>query len=463
MNLTLPDSLAILLYLVILLWLGFRRGSRSGQNDTDYILAGRRLSLPGFVMTIVSTWYGGILGIGENTFRFGLQTWVIFGLPYYLFALLFALFLAPRIRSANLISIPDHFARKYGDGSAVIAAIFILFIASPAPYILSIGILIQSMTGMANGTSLLLATGTSLVYIWYGGFRSVVRTDIFQFILMYLGFILILIFAWHQAGSPLEIWQALPETHRQPGGGNTTGYILVWFFIALWTFIDPGFYQRSAAAKTGKIATRGILIAIIFWFIFDMLTLFAGFYARVLIPDSEPLFAFPNLGQAILPPFLYGLFLTGLLATIMSTIDSLGLLSAVTFGRDILWRIRKAVPKLSSLSSVDLTRQGLAMMAFLSLILAAGIPSVVRLWYTIGSLIIPGLLLPFILSFTPLSVSPRQSRFLLLFPVIGSATWWLLASWIGPPFTALEPFYCGMAISIATFILILTTSRSAPI
>ncbi|MFQ6604011.1 MAG: sodium:solute symporter [Fidelibacterota bacterium] len=454
MNLTPLDGLALFLYLAILLWLGFRRSHRSEKSDTDYILAGRRLSLPGFVMTLVSTWYGGILGVGENTFRYGLQTWVIFGLPYYLFALLFALFLAPRIRSARLISIPDHFAKKYDNGSAVIAAVFILFIASPAPYILSIGVLVQSITGMESGLALILATGTSLAYIWYGGFRSVVRTDIFQFILMYIGFILIIAFAWQKAGSPLAVWDALPVTHRQPTGGNSISYILVWFFIALWTFIDPGFYQRSAAARSGKTAARGIIIAIGFWFLFDMLTLFAGFYARVILPDATPLFAFPALGQAILPPFIYGLFLAGLLATIMSTIDSLGLLSAVTFGRDILWRIRKAVPKLSNLSSVDMTRQGLAVMALLSVILAASIPSVVGLWYTIGSLIIPGLLLPFIMTFTSCSVSPFQARLLLILPVVSASAWWLLSIWIGPPFAALEPFYCGLAVSVATFIMI---------
>ena len=37
----------------------------AGSGVVDYLLAGRRVTLPAFVATLVTTWYGGILGIGE--------------------------------------------------------------------------------------------------------------------------------------------------------------------------------------------------------------------------------------------------------------------------------------------------------------------------------------------------------------------------------------------------------------
>ena len=447
------DGVAILLYFLGLWFIGFIRSSQATHNENNYILAGRRLSLPGFVMTLVSTWYGGILGVGENTFLYGIQTWVIFGLPYYLFALLFAFYLAPHIRRANLVSIPDHFELHYGPGAAVISAVLLLILASPAPYILSLGVLLRAVSGIPLTTSILLAALTSMVYIWKGGFGAVVRTDIFQFILMFTGFILLILFAWSAVGSPLVLWSQLPPAHRLPTGGNSFTYILVWFFIALWTFIDPGFYQRTAAAASEKTAKKGIVIAVGFWFVFDMLTMFSGLYARILIPDAQPLMVFPLLGKAILPPFLFGLFLTGLIATIMSTVDSLGLISAVTFGRDILWRIRKSVPKIAGQTSVSLTRQGLAMMAFLSLILAVSIPSVIGLWYFVGSMVIPGLILPFVVSFTQFSYQSDKAVIGIIGPVFVSAIWWLCTHWFGTPFSIIEPFYTGMVASLLIFTL----------
>jgi len=434
-------------YVLILVAIGLtaNRGTRKDQNE--FILAGRRLSLPGFIATLVTTWYGGILGIGENTFLYGIQTWFIFGLPYYLFATIYAYWLAPKIRNSNQISIPDHFRRSFGPTAGILAAILILFIASPAPYVLSIGSFIQFSMGWNLNTAILFATFLSLLYIWFGGFRAVVRTDIFQFILMFSGFIMILIFAWKQAGSPITVFRSLPDAHLSPTGGHSYQYLLVWFFIALWTFIDPGFYQRCAAAKSAETARKGILISILFWAIFDMLTLTAGLYARVLVPDGSALFAFPALGAAVLPPLFYGLFLTGLLATIMSTIDSLGLISAVTFGRDILWQIRRSSPQLDQKSGTKLTQIGLVATALISILLALQLPSVVGLWYTIGSIIVPGLLIPFLITFTHITLKESESIWLIIFPVVLSIFWFFSKDINGMYLYGLEPFYPGFALS----------------
>ena len=136
------DWIAIGGYFILLLGLGFYKSSKKG-NDSDFILAGRKLSLPGFIATLVATWYGGILGVGENTYHYGIQTWFIFAFPYYVFGLLFAIFLAPKIRNLPHHSIPDHFRKHFGHNAGIFSAVLILFLASPAPYILSFGILLQ--------------------------------------------------------------------------------------------------------------------------------------------------------------------------------------------------------------------------------------------------------------------------------------------------------------------------------
>ncbi len=443
------DSSVIIIYFTAVVLLGFYRSKKSSKDTSAYILAGRKLSLPGFVATLVSTWYGGILGIGENTYNFGIQTWFIFGLPYYFFAILFAIFIAPHIRKFNFVSIPDHFHDRYGKTAGIISGIFLLFLASPAPYILSIGILLKYTIGLPFLWSLIIATLFSLIYIWKGGFGAIVRTDILQFILMFGGFIVLIIFAWIKIGSPAELIKQLPPEYLSPTGGNSIQYIFVWFFIALWTFIDPGFYQRCASAKSPKIALKGILISVIFWLIFDSLTLTSGLYARVLLPQGQGLFAFPALGQALLPPLFYGLFITGLLATIMSTIDSLGFISAYTFGRDIVGRIKN---NNNIDNSTSLIRFGLIIMAIIAIILAYAFPSVVKLWYITGSIFVPGLLIPFLLTFTKLKLSNKQGQFLLIVPVIITILWFVLNTTI-PHFPLnIEPFYPGIITSILLFL-----------
>ena len=47
----------------------------SKPDAADYFVAGRRVTLPAFVATLVATWYGGILGVGEYSYRFGISNW----------------------------------------------------------------------------------------------------------------------------------------------------------------------------------------------------------------------------------------------------------------------------------------------------------------------------------------------------------------------------------------------------
>jgi len=448
------DILVLGVYAAALVIIGFIRSGSSRSNSEEYLLMGRRLSLPGFVATLVTTWYGGILGLGENTYLYGVQTWFIFALPYYIFGLIFALFLAKRISITKFISIPDHFHHHYGRSAGIVSSIFFMVFVSLVSFILSIGILLQTFLDISLGWALILALGTSMVYIWTGGFGAVIRTDIFQFILMYCGFIILLGFAWGEYGSPISMISQLPETHIDPSGGMSVQYILVWFFIAMWTFVDPGFYQRCAAANSPVTAKKGILISLLFWFIFDLLTITAGLYAKFALEISAPLFAFPLLGMEILPPIIFGLFIVGILATIMSTVDSLGFISAITFGRDIMWRIQVAdagkTPDIDR-TMTPMVQKGLFVMAFLALALAVTIPSVVRLWYMTGSIIVPGLLLPFLMTFRTHHINSVNIIQLMTLPVMIAIIWFIMGNLTdGYPF-GLEPFYPGLLTSLFIF------------
>lgn len=446
-------------YAVGLIWIGIFRLKDQSTSQEEYILSGRRLSLGGFVATLVTTWYGAILGVGENTFLFGIQTWFIFALPYYGFALGYAFWIAPKIKEKNFLSIPDHFRSSYGERAGIISALLITFLASPAPYILSMGVMLQFLFGIDLGVSLLISTVFSVVYVWNGGFSAVVKTDILQFILMFAGFFLLFGFSWNNFGSPLELIQSIPESHLDPLGGNTIQYILVWFFIAAWTFVDPGFYQRCAAAKSPEIAKKGFLISIGFWAVFDCLTVLSGLYAVAMIQTDQPLHSFPLLGAHVLPIGVLGLFITGLLATIMSTIDSLSLISAITFGRDILWRIQR--PQTNS-NPVPFIRKGLVIISFLSLFLAFAVPSVVGLFYLIGSILIPGLILPFVFTLwnEKITISERLAGYWIKAPVSVSLIWFGISQISGQAFLGIEAFYPGMVISFLFLLFIMNRTNN---
>ena len=454
---SLVDLFLILAYFAGVMWVGFRARRRSGTGAEEYLLAGRTLTLPMFVATLVSTWYGGILGVGEYSYRYGISNWVVFGIPYYFFALVFALFLAKKAREGNAGSIPEQLYRAYGRPTSLVGAVLTFVLVTPAAYVLMLGVLVQLIFGIDLTVAIIVSTLATLCYLYAGGFRSDVHANVLEFILMFLGFAVIVPFAVLKFGGLPFLQSHLPPLHLTWHGGNSFQFILVWFFIALWTLVDPAFYQRCAAAKDGATAKKGILVSIGFWLVFDFLTSTAGLYARAALPDlKEPMFSYPMLAELTLPAVAKAIFYIGMLATIMSTLSSLTFIGATTIGNDIVGRLWGRKNRSSNGALVMRWSQyGLVITGAFAVLLAVLIPSVVRLWYSIGTAIIPGLLVPLMASYFP--ALKIRAPFALAAMIGGclTSTVWLAAGMMngGSYFLSIEPMYPGLLLSLLVWLL----------
>lgn len=450
------DWIPLLLYFGLLVFLAYRKYRiEKTEDEVSFLLSGRRLTLPAFVATLVSTWYGGILGVGEYSYQFGVSQWLIFGFPFYVFAIVYALVLAHRIRKHDSLSIPEALRSTYGQKSGYLGAVGVFVLVSPAPYILMLGMIMQAITGSSGWMWYAVAIAIfSAAYVMFGGFGAVVRTDILQIILMYGGFAMLIFFAWDAVGPPSGLWEKLPDRHKDFSGGHTLSFIVVWFFIALWTFVDPSFHQRTAAARTPETARNGILVSVLFWMIFDLFTLVAGLYAFVILPGLEnPVLAYPELANHLLGAGYLGLFYTGMIAVVMSTLDSYLFLSGQTLGRDFL------KPILKGTDGVKLTRIGIFVAVLLGLFLVWMFPSVIDLWYVIGSIIVPVLLIPVLgiyLGFFRMKGGWALSSMVAAFL---ASSGWLAAGIVtggdaySYAFLGIEPFYAGLTASVIVFVM----------
>ncbi|MGC8594714.1 MAG: sodium:solute symporter family protein [Candidatus Kryptoniota bacterium] len=461
-HLSIYDWLVIIVYFSAVVFVGFRASRRSKNHIDEYLVAGRSLTLPIFVATLVSTWYGGILGVGEFSYRYGISNWFIFGVPYYFFAIIFAVFLAPKVNSARLHTIPDKLLESYDRRTALMGSFLTLFIVTPAPYVLMVGLIVEMISGWSLSVSIVFTTILSVVYLYSGGLHSDVRTNALEFVLMYTGFAVILPYCYSGYGGLDFIRSHVPPGHLTLTGGNSWQYIIAWFFIASWTMIDPAFHQRCYAAKDGNVARYGIFVSIIFWLLFDFMTSTAGLYSRAILPHlNQPAMSYPALAEVLLPPFVKGLFYVGLLATIMSSLESLTFISAVTIGKDIVYRTffeKKAKSGKNDYLIRRLSALGIIITALISIALSLLIPSVIKIWYTLGTIFIPGLIIPLVTSyFNRLKVN---SNFAFLSMTSGWTTsfLWLAIGVIrgslnSPQYIlGVEPMYPGLFISLIFYL-----------
>ena len=444
------DIIIILAFFITLLFIGFISSKKTSSDSTDYLLSGRKVGLFLFVLINVSTWYGGIIGVGEFTYRYGLVSWFTQGFPYYFFAFLFALFLAKKIRAASLFTIPDKLNEVYGKKVALISALIVFILVSPAPYLLMVANLISLIFNIPILLSLIIGIILSGSYLLKGGFRSNVYADAYQFFVMFIGFVIIVVVCFISFGGIGYLQNHLPTNHLKITGDASPTFLIVWFLIALWTFADPGFHQRSYAAKSGSVAQKGILISIIFWAFFDFLTTSTGLYSKAVLPNlDQPILAFPLLAERILSSGWKGVFYAAMLATIISTLNSFLFLSATTISRDFIFRINKYS---KDINLKKYTVWGIVISGLLSIVIAYFIPSVVEIWYTIGSMFIPGIILSVISAYYE---KFRVSKEIIIIEMSGavilSIIWFLIRSnFINSVIGEVEPMLVGLTFAILT-------------
>lgn len=452
-SLSTSDLIIILLFFLIVLSIGFYAGRKKNNlkkhhsAGDDYLLYGRKTGLFLFILSNVSTWYGGILGVGEFTYRYGIASWFTQGFPYYVFAFLFALLLAGKIRKAQLYTIPDKLAQVYGRKVGLLSAVIVFVLVSPAPYLLMTANLLSLILKISIIPSLIIALLLSLLYLFRGGYKSDLFTDAFQFFVMFGGFMVVFLVSWFYVGDFGYLSDNLPETHLQLTGGASPVYILVWFLIALWTFADPGFHQRCYAAKSSSVAVKGILISIVFWALFDFLTTSVGLYARAAVPGlASPVLSFPLYAEKVLPPGVKGLFYAAMFATIMSTLNSFLFLSATTIGRDFIFRFSK-YPDEQNLKKY--TSFGLFLTGVFAIIVAYLIPSVIDIWYAIGSICIPAIILPVLSAYYPrIRIRKRILIIGMISALSASVLWYFIRGSFTGTLNEIEPMIVGLFFSV---------------
>ena len=233
----------------------------------------------------------------------------------------------------------------------------------------------------------------------WGGLRAVVFSDLIQFLVMCISVFLVLYLSVSTFGGLEYLKDTLPQKHFSPTGRHGLAETLAWGFIALSTLVDPNFYQRCFAAKDQKVAKKGILISTFVWFLFDICTTFGAMYARSVIPEAESSGAYLTYAIQLLPEGLKGFFLAGILATILSTLDSYLFLAGTNLAYDLAPKKYKGKMMIHHI--------GVVFVGLLSVVMAIVFEGNIKsVWKTLGSYSASCLLLPVIFGY----IFPRKIK-----------------------------------------------------
>lgn len=163
--------------------------------------------------------------------------------------------------------------------------------------------------------------------------------------------------------------------------------------------------------------------------------------------------------------FFAGVMIAGFIGAIgkKSTLNNFVFMSADTFSRDFVFRLFESVGE----SQVrKYTYIGIIISAALSVILAYYFPSVVNLWYLIGSICIPGLIMPMISAYyEKLRIRPGLIIFEMAAGIAVSVTWYILRKIFTGNFILdiTEPMIVGLVITVIIHIISLVGENNSKI
>ena len=446
-SLHLIDWLIVLLYIGFMLYVGFYFSKKS-QGFDDYFMAGRTLTAPLLVGTLVSTFYGldTLFGTSEIGFFEGISAFFAYSLPYTALYIVMAI-LAPKFKTVfpEGTTMQEIASKKYGKGTGLITSIAAFLYSSNTMEMMGIGFMLHLISGLPIWVGTIIGAVVVLIYTLTGGLWAVTMTDFIQFISMMITVGLALIIGWNAIGGFDQVMVGLTEWAGSAedagyffsvGAGYLTPWTLFAYSITAFAVLcEPAFFQRVFASAGPKEIQKAFTAGVPMWLSFDWCVTFLGILGAAaiglgIIPEVEPNQAlFAVVGQ-YLPVGLLGVFVAGVLAAAMSTADSYFLVAGGVIGYDIYKTMVN--PKADAAKVERVTKWGMIASAIFSIGLAFTFDRIMEVWVFQATVILAVALVP--VYFGAFSKKPVKKIAGFLSTLVGlvfSVVWYVWSNFFG--------------------------------
>ena len=396
------DYIIISLYLLGMVGVGLWFAKKHSDFE-DFFLAGRSLTTPLLITTLISTYYGIDVLFGDSQLGFtnGVVAWFAYARPTYAFFLIAAFLLAHRLKQEDFKSLPDILDKYYGKKTRYVGAVTSFIYSLPALSLYGFGMLGEVILGWEPIMGMVVLGGIALIYTITGGFWAVALTDSIQFVLMCVVLAMAFPFAMNLIGGFDSMIEVLEPSYFDTLGDMSIWLIIIYASTGLSILVEPTFYQRIFAAKSYKNVRNALVIGIFIWGSYDWIITILAMAAKVAViqgtlpGDVAPDAALLTIMVAALPAGALGLFLAGVLSTEMSTLDSYCLVAGGNVAYDIYKPAFK--PSATDQELIKTTRQGILLSWVLGFAMAISFDQMLGLWVFLASILISSVLAPILL------------------------------------------------------------------
>jgi SSS family solute:Na+ symporter len=344
------DILIIALYFALVLGIGYYLMHFTKTGD-DYFLAGRQMTAWIAGLAFISANLGSLelMGWAASAYQYGILAahWYWIGaIPAMLFL---GIIMMPFYYISKTHSVPGYLKLRYGEGSSMLAAISFAFmtVLMSGVNMFAMALVMKVVVGWDLNFSIWVSSITVMVYVVLGGLLSAIFNEVLQFMLIWLGALLVPIIGmievggWsgmvakiHQnvSGNYTHMWSTLGSYTANPMGINWIGIVFGLGFVISFGYWTTDFLvvQRVLSARDLRSSKMAPVIGAGFKMLVPFIVILPGLIGLAVMPGLVGQSQAAATGAAsyneILPlmmarylgPGLLGLGITALIAGFMS-------------------------------------------------------------------------------------------------------------------------------------------------
>ncbi|MBX9889875.1 MAG: HD domain-containing protein, partial [Amoebophilaceae bacterium] len=221
-----------------------------------------------------------------------------------------------------------------------------------------LGIICESLIGINAKPAILIGGFMLTLYTAHGGIKSVVTTDVLQFFMVVVGIPIIAYMAVSEVGGITNLLTQVP-----PEKLMVMDHPKFYFYLILWTIfpagiVDAAIIQRLLLGKTKKQLRNQYVVVAFVDPLFRCVVSLIALAGMILYPDGEGNEIVARMINNFLPIGFKGLAVAGLLAIVMSTVDSYLHVTGLTLVHDVIKPIYATRGKVLSISREKYFAQG---------------------------------------------------------------------------------------------------------
>jgi len=349
--------LTIVCYLVLLLTIGVILSARIKSKE-DFLVAGRKLTAPVLVGTLLATWIGSgdIFSVADLSYHHGYSS--LIGSAGGWMGFIIVYFIAARVRRFGQFTVPDILEARYNRWARLLAAVTtIIAYVTIVSYQFRGGgwvINIISEGKISAQTAMMCMTGFVILYTLTAGMLSVAYMDMINGVIIIGGVFLALpVLIRHAGGVSTISLNVTPRAHFLLGNMTlvqAAGYFVPTFLLAL---SNANMYQRFFSAKDDREARRSVVgfvigVVILGVAIQSLAVVGSSLYKGLSTSESGKIILL--VAHRAVPLGIGCVLMASVVAIIISTANSFLLVPATNIMRDIVQRFIK--PDISDRSMV---------------------------------------------------------------------------------------------------------------